>query len=152
MTDQLVECRHCGHDACYESKTDNIIGWQCMDCGFYTNTMMLQGGEMVKFIKETSPELIRDLLFEDNSGLVWAPRILNKPGIGIIFPSGPNAKDWFWTFAPEVPVPEGQKERFPVKGKPGEFHKTKVSTTEAQHFGQADFILALQAANLLNTI
>lgn len=154
MVDQLVTCRRCDSDACYEihNSEGGHIRWQCLDCGFYTNTLMLNGSDMVDYIKKTSPQLIVDLLYEDEDGFIWCPATINKPQLGIIFPDGSSADNWMWAFAPEVLIPEGQRERFPVKGKPGEFHTHKVDMSKVQHFPQHDFILALQAANLLNSI
>lgn len=153
INDELVICRRCNSDACYQIQEDGShIRWQCMDCGFYTNTLMLSDSEAIKYLKDTSPELIKDLLFEDSDGFIWAPATINRPGIGLIFPDGTSVDNWYWAFAPEVLIATDQRYRYPVKGKEGEYHTHKVDMNKVQHFGQMDFILALQTANLLNGI
>lgn len=152
VADDLVECRRCGSDACYQIHETNYIRWQCMDCGFYTNTLMLAGSQPVKFLQDDSPELIKDLLYTDEDGFVWAPLIINKPGIGILFPDGTSADSWRWSFAPEVLIPEEQRHRYPVKGEKGAFHTHKVDMSLVKHYDQNDYIVALQDAGLLNSL
>lgn len=152
MTDNFVECRHCGSDACYETDLEDSISWQCMDCGFFTSTLMLKNSDIVNNIFETSPSLINDLAMEDDDGFIWFPRVVNSPKIGIIFPDGKNANDWCWTFAPEVEIPEDQRHRYPIKGKPGEFQTHKIDMENKKNYKQIDFILALEESGLLNYI
>src|ERR1700749_4734302 len=106
MTDSLVVCRRCGSDACYETKQDSSIHWQCVDCGFYTNTYMLKNSQVVDHLRNTSPELYKDLEFEDGEGFVWWPKVVNVSTVGIIFIDGSSVDNWSWCFAPEKPIPE----------------------------------------------
>ena len=150
MTDQFSICRHCGSDACYENNTGASMIWQCMDCGFYTSTQMLKNSEVVKYIKDTSPSLINDLSFKDDSGFIWYPRIFNKPGIGILFPDGTGKDDWAWCFAPEVPIPEEDRFKYPMKDKPGQFHTHRINYNLKSYYNQYDYIVAMEENGLLN--
>lgn len=152
VVDELVICRHCGSDACYQYHDATHIKWQCMDCGFYTNTYMLKNSELVLHLKDTSPDLFNDISYEDADGLVWYPLIVNKPGIGIISPIGTSSENWSWAFIPEVPILVTERHKYPVKDKPGEYHSFKSDMGAMQQFAPGDFILTLQAANLLNCV
>ena len=45
MKDQLVECKRCKGNACYEQNIEeNLQTWLCMGCGFTTSTVMNKGG------------------------------------------------------------------------------------------------------------
>lgn len=148
--DELVICRHCGCDACYQFRDTNHIRWQCLDCGFYTNTYMLKNSELVNHLMETSPDLFNDLAYLDADGLVWYPIVINKPQIGIITPIGTSVDNWSWAFIPEVLIPIQERYKYPIKDKPGEFHQYRTDMALMQQFGRMDFILALKEANLLN--
>jgi transcription elongation factor Elf1 len=45
--DQLVICKHCGGDACYETTLDseNNKAWMCYGCGFSSNSHYVNGSE-----------------------------------------------------------------------------------------------------------
>jgi hypothetical protein len=149
MIDNFVECSHCSSNACYETDAENYISWQCMDCGFYTSTLMLKNSDVVKMVKDTSPSLINDLAFEDSDDRVWYPRVINVPKIGIIFPDGTDADHWCWSFARSVEIPEEQRMRYPVKDKPGEFQTHKIDYENKKSYRPIDYILALEESGLL---
>jgi len=150
IKDDFDVCRHCGSDACYLYQTDESVTWRCMDCGFYTNTFMLKNSELVKYLNDTSPDLFKDISYEDEEGFIWWPMVINKPTIGMISPIGSSKDNWSWGFIPEVLIPTDEIHKYPVKGKPGEFHTHRTDMKSTQYFGKTDFILALQAANLLH--
>lgn len=149
MTDTLTTCRRCGSDACYEVNHGNSMHWQCMDCGFYTNTYMLKNSEVIDHIKATSPELYKDLLYEDEDGFIWAPKVINIATLGILFVEGTSADNYQWCFAPEVIIPNDQQYRYPKKDSPGEFHTHRVDMNLKKLYGQLDFILAMQESGIL---
>ncbi len=78
--DKLVDCKRCGGNACYEQNVDeNTTTWMCMGCGFTTSTLMSKDGEVVKNAVETSPELYKDIMFEDSDKRVWLPATITLP-------------------------------------------------------------------------
>lgn len=147
MIDNMTTCRRCGSDVCYEVNHDTSMYWQCMDCGFYTNTFMLKGSEVVNNLKETLPELYKDLLFHDEDGFIWCVKVIMKPGIGSIFAEGTSIVDWHWTFLPDIPILPTEQHLFPIKSGIPRTHKSDEANKKK--YGQYDFILALQDAGLL---
>jgi hypothetical protein len=150
VNDDFDICRHCGSDACYIFHTGESITWRCMDCGFYTNTFMLKNSEVVKYLNDTSPELFKDISYEDEEGFIWWPMVINKPNVCMISPIGTSKENWSWGFIPYVPIPEDETYKYPIKEEPGKFHSHRSDIKTTQYFEKLDFILALQAANLLN--
>lgn len=148
MADSFGICRNCGSDVCYEVDHGNSIHWSCLDCGFYTNTFMLKDSDVVEQIVATSPELYKDLMHVDADGLVWAPKVISAE-TGLVFVDGTSVDNWGWAFVPNVPIPKAEQYRYPVKGKPGEFHQVRADHNLKKTYGQLDFILALQDTGML---
>ena len=149
MADNLVICRRCNSDACYEVNHNTSMHWQCLDCGFYTSTFMLKNSELVEHLKGTLPDLYKDLLFEDADEFIWAPKTLNASE-GTIFIDGSSKENWSWCFVPNISIPQDEQYRFPKKGIHGEFHTTRADISLKKNYGQHDFIIALQDSGMLN--
>lgn len=142
MQDQLVECKRCGGNACYEQHIDeNVITWLCMSCGFTTSTLMTKGSKLEADLIETSPELYRDLLFEDSDKRIWAPATITLPNKGMVFLDGTNKKEWKWAAAKSVELTEEEKSsnKFPKE------QTHKMDMKGIKHFGQREFMDAMEA-------
>lgn len=136
--DKLVDCKRCGGNACYEQNIDeNITTWMCMGCGFTTSTLMSKDGEVVKNAVETSPELYKDIMFEDSDQRVWLPATITLPAKGMVFVDGVNKKDWKWAAVNAVPLQEEDK-------KVSESQTHKMDMKNVKHFNQKDFMDALE--------
>lgn len=136
--DKLVDCKRCGGNACYEQNIDeNITTWMCMGCGFTTSTLMSKDGEVVKNAVETSPELYKDIMFEDSDKRVWLPATITLPAKGMVFVDGVNKKDWKWAAVNAVPLQEEDK-------KVSESQTHKMDMKNVKHFNQKDFMDALE--------
>ena len=136
--DKLVDCKRCGGNACYEQNVDeNTTTWMCMGCGFTTSTLMSKDGEVVKNAVETSPELYKDIMFEDSDQRVWLPATITLPAKGMVFVDGVNKKDWKWAAVNAVPLQEGDK-------KVSEAQTHKMDMKNVKHFNQKDFMDALE--------
>ena len=136
--DKLVDCKRCGGNACYEQNIDeSITTWMCMGCGFTTSTLMSKDGEVVKNAVETSPELYKDIMFEDSDQRVWLPATITLPAKGMVFVDGVNKKDWKWAAVNAVPLQEGDK-------KVSDTQTHKMDMKNVKHFNQKDFMDALE--------
>jgi len=141
MKDQLVECKRCGGNACYEQHIDeNTTTWLCMGCGFTTSTMMLEESKLVADLMETSPELYKDLLFKDSDNRMWAPSTITLPGKGMVFIDGNNKENWKWKAVKAVPITEEDRK---LKDYPKD-QTHKMDMTNAKEFGQREFMDALE--------
>ena len=139
--DQLVECKRCGGNACYEQHIDeNTVTWLCMGCGFTTSTLMVEGGKVVKDLIETSPELYKDLLFTDVDKRVWAPATITLPGKGMVFHNGTDKKNWQWSAVTAIEITNEEREakNFPKD----QTHKMDMQNMKS--FGQKEFMDALE--------
>ena len=136
--DKLVDCKRCGGNACYEQNIDEqTTTWMCMGCGFTTSTLMSKDGEVVKNAVETSPELYKDIMFEDSDKRVWLPATITLPAKGMVFVDGTDKKDSKWAAVNAIPLQEGDK-------KVAEDQTHKVDMKNVKHFKQKDFMDALE--------
>ena len=136
--DKLVDCKRCGGNACYEQNIDKqTTTWMCMGCGFTTSTLMTKDGEVVKNAIETSPELYKDIMFEDSDKRVWLPATITLPAKGMVFVDGTDKKDWKWAAVNAIPLQEGDK-------KVSEDQTHKMDMKNVKHFNQKDFMDALE--------
>lgn len=139
--DQLVECKRCGGNACYEQHIDeNTTTWLCMGCGFTTSTMMLEGSKLVVDLMETSPELYKDLLYKDTDGRMWAPSTITLPGKGMVFIDGNNKDNWKWKAVKAIEITEEDRK---LKEYPKD-QTHKMDMINAKSFGQREFMDALE--------
>ena len=148
--DNLVICKRCGSDACMETEPyDGIKSYHCMGCGFVTSTLMKEGEAFYEEQKEILPELYKDLFFTDDEGKIWMPSSVNVPDQGMIFANGTTADLWKWSAIKAVLVTEEEKEKYPIKSKPGEYYKYRMDMDTIQHFEEKDYMEALSYLEFL---
>lgn len=135
-TDQLVEGPF-GSNACYEQSIQfegkEIKTWLCFGSGFTTSTLMTKGSPTVQNAIETSPELYKELMYEDKNKQVWLPATITLPAKGMVFIDGTGKDDWKWAAVKAVTL---QKEDKKVNN--DQTHKMDMANVK--HFGQNDFM------------
>jgi|TARA_R100000030_G_scaffold43373_1_gene32723 hypothetical protein len=136
--DQLVEGPF-GSNACYEQTFNHegkeITTWLCFGSGFTTSTLMTKGSPVVQNAVASSPELYKDLMFEDKNNRVWLPATITLPGKGMVFVDGTNKNDWKWAAAKAIPLEEGDK-----KVSADQTHKMDMKNVK--HYERNDFMEA----------
>lgn len=146
MIDSLIECPLCNSPLCYQSIHEGKASWNCLGCGYVTNSNMMNNTELIKAYEMTIPRLYVDIKKVDKSNLVWYPAVLDYThhGKGIVFANGQTVEDWKWTYAPSILVKEEEKQNF--KKKDGSYHTYKTDMKNAKHYKRNEFGLAV--ANL----
>jgi hypothetical protein len=142
--DNLIICKHCGSDACYVTENGpEIKTYSCFGCGFTTNSLMKEGQEFYEKQISVLPELYKDLLFTDDEDLVWMPTTINLPQQGMVFYNGTSKEDSKWSAVKAVKVAEEEKEKYPIKGKPGQFYEYRMDMGSIMNYEMKDFMEAL---------
>lgn len=139
--DKLIDCNRCGGNACYEQHiNEEVTTWLCMGCGFTTSTLMLPGSKVVEDLKETAPELHKDLLFIDKNNRVWAPATITLPGKGMVFLDGTDSDSWKWAGvqAVEISAEERKEKNFP------EDQTHRMDMKNIKHFDKREFMDACE--------
>ena len=145
--DNLTTCDRCGSDACYVQEVNQDVKLHfCYGCGFQANTAMKRDSEFLQQQMEVLPELYKELMGEDENGLIWMPSMVNIPDKGMVFADGSRASNWAWGAVKAIPMPEEEKAKFKAKGKEYDY---KMDMTTLQHFSERDFIEALSYIGVL---
>lgn len=150
MTDNLNICPCGKSDACYEiENSPTIKTYSCFGCGYTTNSLMKEGEEFYEQQLEVLPELYKDVMFEDENGLKWMPTTINVPTQGMVFYNGTNSQDAKWAGVKAVEITDGEKEKYPIKGKPGQFYTHRMDMSTMKPFEKYEFIDALEYVGIL---
>ena len=145
--DNLTTCDRCSSDACYVQEVNETVKlYFCYGCGFQANTAMTRDSDFFKQQMETLPELYKELMGEDDNGVIWMPSVVNLPDKGMVFADGPNGQQWQWASVKSIPMPEDEKSKFKTKGKDYEY---KMDMTTLKHFPEREFIEALSYIGVL---
>ena len=141
--DKLVICKRCGSDACYSQEVnESITNYQCMGCGFISNSLMTPGSEFMLEQEEILPELYKDLLHEDETGHIWMPSTVNLPTLGMVFANGTNTENWAWSAVKARTVTEEEKEAY--KKTDGTYYEYKMDMETLRSYPEREYMEALE--------
>ena len=150
MADNLTICKHCGSDACYVTENSpEIKTYSCFGCGFTTNSLMKEGNEFYEQQMGVLPELYKDVVFKDEDDLMWMPIVINLPTQGMVFYNGTTKENAKWSAVKAVKVAEEEKEKYPIKGKPGEFYEFRMDMGTIMNYEMKEFMEALSYIGVL---
>lgn len=145
-----VKCPHCGGMECFIEDADGVESHLCMNCGFTTTSLNIDGSmQMIDWI-DTLPDLIKDLIWVDpQTKLVWLPSVINVPETGMIFPDVSEEEKWCWRAAKVVDIDKKEQSKYPIPGKEGEFYKTRVDFTNSKLYSKESFQEACKYIGLI---
>lgn len=141
--DQLVKGPF-GSDACYEQVLDyegqEITTWLCFGSGYTSSTLMVKGSKVLEDAIATSPELYKELMFEDSKGFVWLPATITLPKKGMVFLDGTGKDNWNWTAvrAKKLTEEDRSKTTYP------EGQEFKMDMQNKKVYNQNDFMDAME--------
>jgi len=149
--EEIINCPRSGGNLCYKVQVaPEIYNYMSISCGFWTNSFMTKGHEFYMQQMETLPELYKDLAWTDSeTGLIWLPNTINVEDKGMVFANGTNALNWRWAAVKAIEIPEEDREKHPIPGKPGEFMKYKMDMKNMKTFEERDYMDALSYIGVL---
>jgi len=149
--EEIIDCPKSGGNLCYKVQVaPEIYNYMSLSCGFWTNSFMTEDHEFYKQQMGTLPELYKDLAWTDpETGLIWLPNTINNSEQGMVFANGSNISNWGWAAVKAIEIPEEDREKHPIPGKPGEFMKFKMDMKNMKMFKERDYIEALSYIGIL---
>ena len=122
---------------------DNTTSFLCMESGFTSHEHLIEGSDFQKSYEEHLTELMLSCKFicmETNKA--WYPTFMQMPG-GMLYAEGENAQSWKWKVANVVPILGDERLQYPIPGKEGEYHTSKLDVDNARSYDNNDFQTAL---------
>jgi hypothetical protein len=107
---------------------------------------MTRGSEFLEQQLAVLPELYKELMGEDENGLIWLPSVVNVPDKGMVFADGANSQQWAWAAVKAILMSEEEKTKFKAKGKEYDY---KMDMSSLQHFSERDYMEALSYIGVL---
>jgi hypothetical protein len=107
---------------------------------------MTRGSEFLEQQLAVLPELYKELMGEDENGLIWLPSVVNVPDKGMVFADGSNGQQWAWAAVKATLMSEEEKTKFKTKGKEYDY---KMDMSSLQHFSERDYMEALSYIGVL---
>jgi hypothetical protein len=145
--DNLTTCNRCGSDACYIQEVNEQVKLHfCYGCGFQANSVMTRDSEFLQQQMETLPELYKELMGEDEKGIIWMPSVVNIPDKGMVFADGTNSQNWNWGAVKATLMSDKEKATFKAKGKEYDY---KMDMTTLKHFPEREYMEALSYIGVL---
>ena len=135
-----------GSNACYErtivDENDNeVTTWLCFGSGYTSSTLMQKDSPAVKNAIESSPELYRDLMHEDENNRVWLPATITLPGKGMVFIDGTTKDKWSWTAVDSIDITEEDRKI----GNYPENQTVRMDMKKKRIYSKTDFMDALES-------
>ena len=146
ITEEIINCPKSGGDLCYKTQLNpEMVTYMSLSCGFWTNSLMKQGGEFYDQQIESLPELYKDLAWVDpETDLIWLPNTINQPELGMIFAYGPDSSNWGWAAVKAIELPEDERKEIA-----GKIQTHKMDMANMKIFHERDYIEALSYLGIL---
>jgi hypothetical protein len=143
--DEMIVCPKSKGNACYVTEiTKDIKQYFSFSCGYWSNSLMKENSDFYNEQISSLPEIYKDLAWKDEeTDLIWLPTTINIEDKGMIFANGSSADNWKWAAVKAVEIKEEEKEKYPIKTKPGQFYKYRMDMSTMKIFDENDFIEAL---------
>ena len=140
-----------GSNNCFKVFTEPATDehYLCMSTGYMASSHFKLGDDKFQREMNNSPELVKALQhYDDETGLIWIPTVLNMGKLGMIFPEG-NLESWSWCYAKNIEIPEDEQKNYPIPGKDGEFFSSRLDIENAQRYENNQFMEACKAMGVI---
>jgi len=120
----------------------NLESLLCMESGFTSYKKLEEGSEFQKKYEEHLTDLMRSCKVIDDDNLAWYPIFMQLPG-GMLYSEGISKNDWKWKVARVVLLNEEEQKEYPIIGKEGEYHTSRLDVDNAITYDNNNFQQAL---------
>jgi len=129
-TGKKVKCIACGNVTALEETYQNITSWLCVECGYTSNTGLVEDSMELKL----SPKTIQTLKIHDKKrNIYWIPSVVNIPSKGMLFPES-YGKNIIWLYVPMVDIPEKEQKNYPIPDTENKFYKKRLDIEQTKKF------------------
>ena len=120
----------------------NTESYLCMESGFTTHEKLVEESDFQKNYEQRLTDLMRSCKVIDEDNKAWYPTFMQLPG-AMLYAEGKSKDDWGWKVAQVVPIEGDDRLNYPIPGKEGEYHTSRLDVDNAKKFDNDDFENAL---------
>ena len=119
----------------------------CMESGYVTRSSFKQKSKELIAHENGCSALMKKMRINDNKlDVVWYPTFMQMSGVMMyIEGQGKVPGDYNWCVAKVVPIVGDERLKYPVPGKEGEYHTTRLDVDNAVTFKGNEFETALES-------
>jgi|5B_taG_2_1085324.scaffolds.fasta_scaffold04673_5 hypothetical protein len=121
----------------------NIQSYMCMESGYTTTDSMTIDSDVVKNFESKLTGLMKDAKFIDTErNLIWYPAFMSVSST-MLYCIGNSPESLKYQVAKVVPILGEERLKYPIPGKEGEYHTTRLDVDNANTYDKLDFKKAL---------
>jgi len=142
MIDKLITCDKCKAEvSCYATPINEFHNsYTCLNCGFHTNDLMVEGEFNFEEYEVELPELYKDIKYKDEKNRVWYPQVINVEGRGTVFINGTSKDDWKWSGIKSVPLTQEEKQSGRFKDKEYKSDSKTLENFGDNYYDACDYV------------
>ena len=127
-------------EADQKTNTDSYL---CMESGFTTHEKLIEGSDFQEKYETRLTDLMLSCKIIDDTNKAWYPTFMQVPG-GMLYAEGKSQQSWRWKVAQIIPILGEDRKNYPVVGKEGEYHTSRLDVDNAKTYNNDDFGSALE--------
>ena len=120
----------------------NTESYLCMESGFTTHEKLIDESDFQQKYEERLTDLMLSCKIIDKDKKAWYPTFMQLPG-GMLYAEGKSAQNWKWKVARVVPIEGDERLQYPIPGRDGEYHTSRLDVDNAKTYNNDDFATAL---------
>ena len=124
------------------NEVDNSISYLCMESGYSSHEKLVEGSEYQSNFEKALTSLMIDCKTIDEQSKAWYPSFMRTP-FGMLYIDGDQKNRFVWKVARIIQLNEEERKKYPIPGKEGEYHTSRLDVDNAKSFEKNDFTNAL---------
>ena len=120
----------------------NSESFLCMESGFSSFDKLIEGSNFQQNYEDRCTDLMIACKVIDENNLAWYPTFMQLPG-GMLYSDGTSHLDWHWKVARVISLNEEEQKQYPIIGKEGEYHTSRLDVDNAIAYDNNNFQEAL---------
>jgi hypothetical protein len=124
------------------NENDNTISYLCMQSGFSSHENLIEGSEYQKKFETALTTLMKSCKHVAEDKKAWYPSFMRTP-FAMLYIDGTDTEKFVWKVAEIVPIHGDERKKYPIVGKPNEYHTSRLDVENAKIYNKNDFATAL---------
>ena len=124
------------------NETDNTVSYLCMQSGYSSHQNLIEGSEYQEKFETALTTLMKSCKYVDENKKAWYPSFMRTP-FAMLYIDGDSKEKFVWKVANIVPILGEERKKYPIVGKPDQYHTSRLDVDNAKIYNKDDFANAL---------